>query len=90
MLEEVLEKTKCILGKEYPDTISAMKDPALTFRLQGEPEKAERLQRKALEKSQCTLGISYPDAISLRAELISTPLVQGKENDTEALLKCRV
>jgi hypothetical protein len=68
----VLEKRRIILGEDYPDTISAINNLAVTLGDQGQLEEAAKIKREVLEKRRIILGEDYLDTISAINNLIIT------------------
>lgn len=60
MKKEVLEKRRRILGEEYPDTMSAMNNLAITLGDRGQLNEAAKLMKEVLEKMKQILGEQHP------------------------------
>lgn len=58
---EVREKT---LGKDHPDTLSAVSHLAVLLQSQEKYEAAEKMNRQALEGREKGLGKDHPDTLS--------------------------
>ncbi|KAJ7904907.1 hypothetical protein B0H13DRAFT_1881496 [Mycena leptocephala] len=57
------------LGKEHPDTLSAMANLAGSYKALGQLNKAAELEAMVLEKRKLLLGEEHPDTLSAMANL---------------------
>jgi Tetratricopeptide repeat len=59
----VLEKSRGTLGKEHPNTLTAMHNLAWTYQTQGRSTDAAKIQEEVLEKRRRILGEEYPHTL---------------------------
>ena len=83
--EEVLEKSKRILGDDHPDTLTTMNNLAVTYRAQGKTAEAAVLQEEVLEKRKRILGDDHPDTLTTMNNLAETYRAQGKTAEAAVL-----
>ncbi|KAJ7713117.1 P-loop containing nucleoside triphosphate hydrolase protein [Mycena metata] len=70
--EQVLEKSKFLLGDDHVDTLSAMGNLASTYLELGEFQKAKELKVLVLEKRTKLLGEDHPDTLFAMGNLART------------------
>ncbi|KAJ7742907.1 hypothetical protein B0H16DRAFT_1728061 [Mycena metata] len=70
--EQVLEKSKFLLGDDHADTLLAMGNFASTYSKLGELQKAMELKVQVLEKRRKLLGEDHPDTLLAMNNLAST------------------
>ena len=76
--EQALEVRGRLLGKEHPDTLTAMNDLAQALNAQGELAGARQLQEQVLEASARLLGKEHPDTLRAILNLAGTLYGQGE------------
>ncbi|KAF8174171.1 hypothetical protein K438DRAFT_124302, partial [Mycena galopus ATCC 62051] len=81
----VMERRKCELGEEHPDTLTSMANLASTYRNQGRWKDAEGLQVVVMEIRKRVLGEDHPETLMSMSNLASTYWNQGHWKDAEAL-----
>ncbi|KAJ6529358.1 P-loop containing nucleoside triphosphate hydrolase protein [Mycena capillaripes] len=81
----IMERRKCVLGEEHPDTLASISNLASTYRKQGHWNDAEVLEVAVVKKSKEVLGEEHPDTLISIANLASTYCCQGRWKDAEAL-----
>ncbi|KAJ6535347.1 hypothetical protein DFH09DRAFT_1324968 [Mycena vulgaris] len=81
----VVERQGMILGKEHPDTLSAMNDLAITYSNLGRLQEAEEFQVEVLEKQRKILGREHPYTLSAMNNLANTYAELGRLQEAEEL-----
>jgi hypothetical protein len=76
--EQVLAARARLLGKEHPDTLTAMQSLAQTLYAQGDLAGARQLQEQALEAWGRLLGREHPDTLTAMHDLALTLEEQGE------------
>ncbi|KAJ7745342.1 hypothetical protein B0H16DRAFT_1321777 [Mycena metata] len=76
--EQVLEKSKVLLGEEHLHTLVAMHNMALTYSHLGQFQKAKELEVVVLEKRTKLLGQDHSSTLSVMGNLASTYFKLGK------------
>jgi hypothetical protein len=71
LTEQVLEATARLLGKEHPDTLTAMSNLAQTLYAQGDLAGARKLEEQVLEARGRLLGKEHPDTLTSMNNLAS-------------------
>jgi tetratricopeptide (TPR) repeat protein len=85
LLVKVVEITLTVLGKEHPDTLSAMVNLAATYRSQGRPVEAGAVFVKVVEARRRVLGKKHLDTLTAMAHLGATYQDQGRSKEAEEL-----
>ncbi|KAJ7292146.1 hypothetical protein C8J57DRAFT_1458652 [Mycena rebaudengoi] len=81
----VMERSKCVLGEEHPDTLTSMAHLASTYQNQGRLKDAEALEVVVMEMRKRVLGEEHPDTLTSMANHTSTYRAQGRWKDAEVL-----
>ncbi|KAJ5901450.1 hypothetical protein N7495_001978 [Penicillium taxi] len=63
---QVMDTRKRVLGPEHPDTLTSMKNLALTYWTQRRWKEAEELEVQVMETSKRVLVPEHPDTLSSR------------------------
>ena len=74
----MLEASARLLGKEHPDTLTAMNNLAGTLYAQGDLAGARKFQEQVLEALGRLLGKEHPDTLSAMNNLAGTLYEQGE------------
>jgi Flp pilus assembly protein TadD len=77
LYEQVLEARARLLGKEHPDTLTAMNNLAGTLEAQGDLAGARKLQEQVLEACARLLGQEHPNALTAMNNLAGTLCARG-------------
>ncbi|KAA6408365.1 MAG: hypothetical protein FRX48_08107 [Lasallia pustulata] len=83
--KSAVEMRTKLLGTEHPDTLSSMRNLALTYSLQGLWKEAEKLRAQVLEIRKRVLGAEHPDTLISISDLASTYSDQGLWKEAEKL-----
>ncbi|KAA6408070.1 MAG: hypothetical protein FRX48_07811 [Lasallia pustulata] len=83
--KSAVEMRTKLLGTEHPDTLSSMRNLALTYSLQGLWKEAEKLGAQVLEIRKRVLGAEHPDTLISISDLASTYSDQGLWKEAEKL-----
>ncbi|KAG9119756.1 hypothetical protein FRC07_005066 [Ceratobasidium sp. 392] len=81
----VLDARKQALGDLHPDTLTSMKNLALTYWRRGRWDEAESLQVQVLDAKKQTLGELHSDTLISMNNLASTYSNQGRWDEAESL-----
>ncbi len=86
LLRETLVIQKRVLGKEHPDSLTAMNSLALTLERQGKYVKAEVLYRESWEFNRSIRGPDHPHTQITMNNLLRILTTQGKVEETRPLV----
>jgi hypothetical protein len=75
--ERALEARGRLLGKEHPDTLTAMSDLARRLQMQGDLAEARQLQKQVLDARGRLLGEEHPDTLKAMNNLAQTLKIKG-------------
>ncbi|KAJ6580471.1 hypothetical protein DFH09DRAFT_1440868 [Mycena vulgaris] len=81
----VVKRRRMILGKEHPDTLSAIMNLASTYSKLGRSQEAEELRVEVLEKRRKILGGEHPDTLYAMDNLALTYSKLGRLQEAEQL-----
>ncbi|KAJ6580477.1 hypothetical protein DFH09DRAFT_294754 [Mycena vulgaris] len=81
----VVERQRMSLGREHPDTLSAMNNLANTYDGLGRSQEAKELRVEVLEKRRKILGGEHPDTLSAMNNLANTYYRLGQSQEAEEL-----
>ncbi|KAJ7817451.1 hypothetical protein B0H14DRAFT_2602040 [Mycena olivaceomarginata] len=79
-----METRKCVLGEDYPSTLTSVANHVSTYGNQGRWKDAEGLV-VVMETMRRVLGGEYPSTLMSMANLAATYGNQGRWKDAEAL-----
>jgi tetratricopeptide (TPR) repeat protein len=85
LIEQMLETSSRVLGKEHPDTLTSIANLASTYRNQGRWKEAEELEVQVMETRKRALSKEHPDTLTSMANLASTYSNQGRWKEAEEL-----
>jgi Tetratricopeptide repeat len=81
MREEVLAKSRAILGDDHPHTLTSMHNLALMYRQQG--KLTEDAKMRSVDEEQRNLGDDHPDTLASMHNLTGTYGDQGRTEELE-------
>ncbi|KAJ7752691.1 P-loop containing nucleoside triphosphate hydrolase protein [Mycena metata] len=84
--EQVVEKSRLLLGEDHADTLLAMGDLAQTYSGLGEFQNAQELEVLVLEKRTKILGEDHPHTLSAMGNLASTYFDLGEFQKAQELM----
>ncbi|KAJ7610079.1 hypothetical protein FB45DRAFT_336013 [Roridomyces roridus] len=80
-----LERQRELLGKDHPDTLTAMANLAFTYWQLGRYQEAEKLDLSVLEQRQKLLSDDHPETVTAMANLAATYRKLGQYQEAEKL-----
>ncbi|KAJ7607744.1 hypothetical protein FB45DRAFT_394216 [Roridomyces roridus] len=80
-----LERQRELLGKDHPDTLTAMANVAVTYGQLGRYQEAERLEPLVLKQRQKLLGYHHPETLRSMASLSTIYWQLGRYQEAEPL-----
>ena len=89
--EEVLQKSKEILGDDHPSTLTSMNNLAsMMYRQQGRLDEAANLEEEVLQKRKEILGDDHPGTLTSMNNLAETYQQQRRMNEATMLYEGHV
>jgi len=79
-LKRILEKDKELLGPDHPDTLTSMKNLALTLWDMGDNRGAKELEEHVLERMKELLGLDYSSTLTSMNNL---SIMSGEHHDSK-------